>query len=159
MLASNCDKYVTIFDGLSKNFTLLKGKMGTKVYDDYFNSDENKFIKDSEEYNNAINRFYLTEKDVIDCLLTYEDNNDSMSSWISTRFPLSSNIQVHDYYKESEAALILIDNYLSNDEKSIVVRPYVKKMTYSGFKLFYGKYKNLRKNDIKKEYRNFIKTL
>ncbi|AWH85752.1 hypothetical protein HYN59_11815 [Flavobacterium album] len=132
--------YDAIIGGLSKNYIFLYDTMGSIDYFEAFNTNEKKYQEDKKMYQQSVKDFFDADKTIIDFLLKYETDTLYYSQWIRTRNPYSSNLKKYDLMTNSDNALALIDNYLTQKD-SIIITPHFEKISYSRFKFFYAKKK------------------
>ncbi|WP_299125895.1 hypothetical protein [uncultured Tenacibaculum sp.] len=152
------NSYDLILNGLSNNYVLLFDEMDKNIYLEHYNLTEVSHKTKFKEYRNAVSNFYAADKDILTYLLKYEKDTVNVCDWIKTRNPLSSKLNEMDFITNSKGALVLFDNFLSN-ESDIRIPDYIDKLSYKGIVHFYSSNKNLSKEELKKEYRSYIKGL
>ena len=140
-IASSCqNNYDEVLISLSNNHVLLYESMGKQDYFEYFNLTEKTYKIELEKYNRAIEMFYNSDKGMIDHLLYFEDDTLTMSNWIRTPNPLSSRLYEEDLTSNSQAALILIHNFLANEDGKFISNQIPFVLDYKEFVKFYETY-------------------
>lgn len=148
--------YVAILEGLKLNYIQYYDMLYDQQ-DFYFHaysiSSKNEHDSLAARYKMAVSRFYNSDKEIIDYLLSFE-NSSYYNEWLFIgKSPLSSNIKESDLITEPEAALILIDYYLKGRYKPINVKSKPKTLTYDSFHKFYKLNKNKPLRQIRKLYK------
>lgn len=148
--------YVAILEGLKLNYTQYYDMMYDQqgfYFQAYSISSKNEHDSLAARYKMAVSRFYNSDKEIIDYLLSFK-NSPSYNEWLFLgKSPLSSNIKESDLIPEPEAALILIDCYLRGRHEPINVKSKPKTLTYDSFHKFYKLNKNKPLRQIKKSYK------
>ena len=148
--------YVAILEGLKLNYIQYFDMMYDQQ-DFYFHaysiSSKNEHDSLAARYKIAVSRFYNSDKEIIDYLLSFE-NSSSYNEWLFLgKSPLSSSINESDLIPEPEAALILIDYYLKGRYKPINVKSKPKTLTYDSFHKFYRLNKNKPLRQLRRLYK------
>lgn len=160
MIHSGCsNKYRLILDGLSKNNVLLYEEMGKKDYLEYFKISGKEFKNNFEEYENSVNQFFNSEKEIILYLLDFKNDTLSVCNWVKTKNPYSSIIQEGDFLTNSEGSLVLIDNYLRTDIQKITIPKHYKELDYEVIENFIFQNKKMNKKELQQSYNELIQTI
>lgn len=146
------EEYNNLLLSLEKNYTKQE------KFDDFtkicWKVDKIKFHNDSIEYDKALDIFYKSDKDFLVFLLEFK-RDKKKNNWIIKKNPCSSYFDKKDLISNSKGALILIDNFLTNNDKSIVLNDYTEKLDFSKIEKIINEEKNL--DSIKLEYKRYIR--
>ena len=157
-VASSChSEYEEVINGLSENHVMLYESMGKEDYLNYFNLTEADYQIKVKEYAQAVESFYNSDKELLDYLLTFESDTNTISTWISTPNPLSSSLNEGDLFSNSRAALILVDNFLLNEGSNHISKNRKIDISYPELKEFYKKNKIENLSQIRKNYKKLIR--
>lgn len=155
----NSTNYEKVLNDLSNSHVLLYESMGREDYLEAFNLKESEYKIKLEEYNNAINSFYESDKGMIGYLLSFENDTRVFSYWIRRPNPYSAVRTKEDFISNSEAAMILIDNFLLNENKKhIIIKDRLSILSYKEFKDFYKIETSENLSQIKKNYKKLIES-
>ena len=155
-LGFGCDhakKFDDKLSGLEKSYVL--NKKNTDVAEQFYRKykiTQSQFLKDSIDYYNSLKYVIHSDNSIIGKLLEFENDNH-YCFWIKTADPYSSIIEEGDVLTRSEAAKVLIDNYIL-DSMRISYKPYIKKIQYSWLKEWYKV--NSSKGDLRKLYSDYV---
>lgn len=142
--------------GLEKSYIL--SKKNTDVTEQFYRDykiTQSQFLKDSIDYYNSLKYVTHSDKSIIGKLLLFEYDNHGCY-WIKTLNPYSSIMEEGDVLTKSEAAKVLIDNYIL-DSTRISYKPYINKIDYSWLKVWYKD--NSSKDELRKSYIDYLNKL
>ena len=136
---------------LNSVFLLESGEMEENEYFKRFGIDleEHKILL--KRYYDNIELFLAQDKSIL-CYLSGYKKNEEFSFWIKTIHPYRSNVYGL-LLSKSESALILIDFYLNNEGKRVVVPDYYEKLDFRKMKKFLKKNKTLNVEELRDKYK------
>jgi hypothetical protein len=150
--------YNTILKEFNKNYTLSK-KISKKDILFCWNVTEEKFKKDSLDYEKAHALFYKQNKDFLYYLLSFKDDTSHYNNWIDFKDPCSSKIDMASFINNSDGSLILIDNFLVGGKNQIKFErnSYLQKIKYDYVEELILSKDNLK--DIRISYLKYIDSI
>jgi hypothetical protein len=105
------------------------------------------FERDSNIYLQSVKAFFNAEKDILDTLFKFENDN-SLCNWIVPDNPFSSHFDP-DEIKKCYSARMLIINYLTKDNKEITEK---KVYSWNEIKKWIKVRKGLTKSELQDEF-------
>jgi len=151
-----------MLSGLNKSYILAADASGKEEILRFYNKLPEQYTHDSIEYRAAVQKFYNTDKMLVDYLLGFEKDT-SLVFWVGQYNPLSSRIEYYDLIKNQKriAAMVLIYNYLA-DLKNRIQDNYMVKLPdrqaadvhidYNAMRNWYNRYRNLSVDELRKQF-------
>ena len=93
---SDSEKYELILQNLELNHTQLRGEMDDDSYFIYFKLNEQNYNETKLKYEKAVDKFFNSNPNIIEYLLSYEDEKATYCNWVYTKNPNSSTIMKSD---------------------------------------------------------------
>jgi len=150
--------YGSILSNLDKNYVLLEEEFGTESFLNSYQASEMFLNSEKDLYFKTLKEIPRLPVSFVHYLLTYyEDKTDSYCQWIKRRNPGSSIIKENEIVSKSEAAIILIDNYMLEFSDEFIISSYVKKLNFNKLKRFFKRHENKNLTDLRLQYRNWVK--
>ena len=155
--SEQANKYYGILDALNLNYVLdyENGVYTAIQYFEPFHLNEAEHKNYLKIYQQSLSEFRKSNKDVINYLLKFENDNQWVY-WIRRPHPYSSVIG-HILIDKSESALILIDYFLIGNTDRPEKKPYHNKLNYRKLKRFLRKHHELPLEKLRLEYNLFLK--
>ncbi len=112
------------------------------------------YSKDSIAYRNTLRAFYSCDVGLVPYLTTFENDHDVFHGWIPPKGPSwSSQLDAHVPLSDSKAALVLIDNFLRDENRdTLVTPPYLDQLQFEEIR-------NLNTSSLQKaraEYKDYL---
>lgn len=148
--------YTSIVQNLEKNYILLQEEMSPVMFRKYFPMSDDFLISEIQSYEKTLKEISNLDLGFIYYLMKFEKDTDIYCDWIRRRNPSLSIIKKNDFLSKSDAAKILIDNYLVGNSESLIINDYVENLTFSRIRKFLKKNKELNILNLREKYKQMI---
>jgi len=152
--------YGSILSNLDKNYVLLEEEFGTESFLNRYQASEIFLNSEKDLYFKTLKEIPRLPVSFVHHLLTYyEDKTDSYCQWIKRRNPGSSIIKDYEIVSKSEAAIILIDNYMLEFSDNFIISSYIKKLNFDNLKEFFKQKGNYNLSEMRLQYKQWVNNL